>query len=87
MSYEEFAKDVYENWGKSHNDDTVIDSVLGACHQDGTKLTIYEKEKIRDYLKKEHRKMTMVRALNESDNSAFLAMVQKLEQAIKEEKK
>lgn len=87
MSYEEFARDVYENWGKNHNDDIAIDSVIRACHKDGTRLTIYEKEEIRNCLKNEHSKMTMMHALNESDNSAFLAMVQKLGQAIKEEKK
>lgn len=87
MSFEEFVRDVSENWQMTHDDETTVRRIIMACHEDGTRLTTYEKEEIRDRLEKEHNKMVMMGALTESDNSAFLAMVQKLGQAIKEEKK
>jgi len=86
MTLEEYAKELRRELLNNGDWESVVKSIKEARHEDGSVLTKNEREEIIKYLKKNHRWVNGMRLLTESDNSAFLAMVRKIGDALREGK-
>ena len=82
MTLEEFARMLKADLLKNNNPQNIIERIMKVHHDNGTYLSLKEKEKVINYLKGIECDRKGRRIITDSDNSAYLSLVNIVAQAI-----